>query len=164
MFRRGAFILMALALFAGACSSGDGRDSAVKQLTDEGFSQEAAECVVDEVDASGLSPSEFTAGGSSPKSQKAMEDALRKCASAEDLGNLLQDVSLDDQAVREQFVSGLVRGAGGTIDRAEAECITDYIVEQNVSIADMSKAGLEGDLPPEMQDLINAAVDACVST
>ncbi len=162
MFRRGALLMMSLALFAAACSSGDGRDGAVKELTDQGFSEQAAECLITEIDASDLSISEITGETVTPKAQKVMEAAMRKCASAEDVGNLLQDVSLEDEAIRDQFVSSMVVGAGGTIDRPQAECITDYLIEQDVTLSDLSQAAVGGQLPPDMQELINAAVEVCV--
>ncbi len=164
MFTRGAIVLMALALFTGACGSGSGRETAIKDLTDQGFSEQAAECLIDELDASDLSVSELTGATMSAEGQRVVQSALQKCASAEDLGNLLQDVSLDDEAVRDQFVASMVTGAGGTLDRAQAECITDYIIERDVSLAELSQAALDEKLPPRLQDMITAAVGVCVPT
>ncbi len=162
MFRRGAWILLSLALLAGACGSGASREDGVKQLVDQGMSQPAAECFFDELEAAGFNASDMATDNPSDELRRAGEQAMANCASGDDLTALLQDSSLDDEAVRNRFVEGMVSGAGGTIDRAQAECITDYIIDQGVTLADITQAGVGNGLPPEMQDLINAAVGVCV--
>ncbi|GEM_PF-4710549 len=162
MFRRGLWILVAFAVLAGACSNGTSREDGIQQLVDLGMSREAAACFVDEVTAAGFSGSDISGDNVSPEVQQAGREAMIKCASGDDMRAMAQNVSLSDEERRGQFVDAIMEGTGSVLDRDQAECVLDYLIDQGVTLADMIGDAPGAEMPPKVRDLFIAAIRVCV--
>jgi len=134
------WVLIALVLLGAACGSSP-RDDAIQVLQDEGVSQSAAECMLDDFEAAGLSPSELASGDLSVAGEDLLLESLSECASPEDLTNVVGGAGADE--LRQSFIDGFV--ASGLVDDEQAECVMAELEALGVSVEDLSRAAIEGD-------------------
>lgn len=105
------------ALMLTACGgSGPTRADAVAELVGAGFTQDTAECMMDDLADQGVEPGDLT-GTISPEIDVAIDRAVNACISAADVGSLI--ASSDE--VRDQLIDGMMES--GVVDREQAECV-----------------------------------------
>lgn len=137
------------ALVLTACGgSAPTRADAVAELVEAGFTQDTAECMMDDLAGQGVEPGDLT-GTVTPELDAAIDRAVNACISAADVGSLI--ASSDE--LRDQLVDGMMES--GVIDRDQAECVVTALEGTGVDLAEL----FGGD---DFDDQLEAAIAGCL--
>ena len=146
----------------GSGSDDDAVAAAEQALQDQGFSPEGAECMVDSMLSSGISPQDLQAIDAASPDQELMDaaaDAGVECAS-EIAGDIPPGlVDLEDPVVREQFVRTFAESTGLSVEASD--CVAQYLIDNDVDYDALIAAAGGAEPDPETAEQVNAAIESC---
>lgn len=124
-----------------ACGGGDPEADAREQLSDMGFSDKLADCVLDELKDKAGSIDKFTDLSASEQQSMATNAGAACAAEADpdDIGDIVENSGLDlsDETARKSVIQGMTSTG---VPEEIANCIVDAAVDQGLEASDLMDA------------------------
>lgn len=128
--RRTMAVTSVAAIALAACGSEPTREEAVEEFVSVGFTEETAECVVDDLQRQGFEVGDLT-GDIGADVEDGISVAVENCLSTGDLGGIIGN----SDELRQEFVDGIVES--GAVDAAQAECVVARLEADGAELAEV---------------------------